>query len=280
MGSAAIFTGDVPGSGPSMTRSDQAKSPVVGLPTHEWMRLAALVTGRSHTELRGGVTLTPAQQRRFDDLVARRLSGEPLQYLEGTVVFGPVELAVDQRVLIPRPETEYLFELVGKLPAPSLVVDLCTGSGALALALKKAFPTARVIGTDVSAPALEVARANGAANGLMVDWLEGDLFEAIPGDLAGKVDLLVANPPYVAELDWARLPRDVQREPRLALVAGPGGMEAAAQVLAGVRRWLRPSGEAWVEVGEDQAQALAAQFSGQVVADQYACDRFVRVSRG
>ena len=250
---------------------------MTGLPPHERLRLVAAVTGRGRADFGGEPALTPAQQRRIDALIARRLEGEPLQYLEGTVTFGPVELSVDQRVLIPRPETEYLFELASKRSAPSLVVDLGTGSGALALALKRSFPSARVIGTDLSEAALEVAQSNATANDLSVEWLEGDLFDALPVQVAGKVDLLVSNPPYIAEGDWGALPEDVRREPRLALVAGPNGMEVAEKVLAGVRRWLASTGEAWVEVGEDQARTLAQRFSAEVVIDQYGRDRFLRI---
>ena len=247
------------------------------LPNHERLRLLTAVAGLGRWNGMSEPPLTPDQHRRFDELVARRLSGEPLQYLEGTITFGPLEMVVDHRVLIPRPETEYLFELVGKGPVPNLVVDLCTGSGALALALKHKFPSARVIGTDVSKAALEVARANGAANDLAVEWYAGDLFDAVPGQVAGMIDLVVSNPPYIAEGDWAGLPEDVRREPRMALVAGATGMEVAERVFAAVRHWLAPSGQAWVEVGEGQAQTLARQFSGQVVIDQYGHDRFVRV---
>ncbi len=248
------------------------------LPAYERVRLVAAVTGRGRAQLISELAVTPDQQARIDDLIAQRLNGEPLQYLEGTVTFGSVELAVDQRVLIPRPETEYLFELASKRPAPSLVVDLGTGSGALALALKRSFPSARVIGTDVSGAALEVASSNALANDLSVEWLEGDLFDVLPEEVKGQIDLLISNPPYVAEGDWDGLPDDVRREPRLALVGGPTGMEVAEKVLAGVRRWLAPTGEAWVEVGEDQARTLATRFSGEVVIDQYGRDRFVRVN--
>ena len=247
------------------------------LPVHERLRLVAAVTGRGRAGLREDPTVTLLQQRRIDDLIARRLEGEPLQYLEGTVAFGPIEVAVDERVLIPRPETEYLFELVGDRPAPSLVVDLGTGSGAVALALKRTLPSARVIGTDLSEAALEVAEANGISSELSVEWLAGDLFDVLPVELAGRIDLLVSNPPYVAEGAWGGLPEDVRREPRLALVAGPTGMEVAEKILTGVRRWLAPTGEAWLEVGEDQAQILAERFSAQVVIDQYGRDRYLRV---
>jgi release factor glutamine methyltransferase len=249
------------------------------LPGHERLRLVAIVTGRGRPDLRPQPALTTDQRHRLDDLVARRLNGEPLQYLEGSVAFGPIEVAVDERVLIPRPETEYLSELVGKGPAPNVVVDLCTGSGALALALKHRFPAARVIGTDLSEAAIEVAKGNGVVNDLAVEWLEGDLFNALPGEAQGQIDLLVSNPPYIAEGDWDGLPVDVRREPRQALVAGPTGMEIAKRVLAEVRAWLAPSGQGWVEVGEYQAQTLAREFSGQVVIDQYGRDRFVRVDK-
>ena len=267
------------GSALLMTRSDDSHDAKgTTLPDHERSRLVAAVTGRGRGQLLREPSLTPDQQARLDALTARRLEGEPLQYLEGTAPFGPVEVAVDKRVLIPRPETEYLFELVVNRPAPNVVVDLCTGSGALALAIKRSFPSARVIATDLSGEAIELARANGLANDLSVEWLEGDLLDALPADVAGQIDLLVSNPPYIAEGEWGGLPVDVQREPRLALIAGPTGMEVAEKILDGVRRWLGPSGEAWVEVGEEQAEMLAKTFSGEVVIDQYGRNRFVRVS--
>lgn len=248
-----------------------------GLPPHERLRLLAAAAGGGPGNGLAEPALTSEQHRYFDELVARRLSGEPLQYLEGTIQFGPLEMVVDHRVLIPRPETEYLFDLVSKGPVPSLVVDLCTGSGALALALKHRFPAARVIGTDLSEAALEAARANGVVNDLAVEWRAGDLFDAVPAQVSGMIELLVSNPPYIADGDWAGLPEDVRREPRMALVAGPTGMEVAERVLGAARDWLAPSGRGWVEVGEGQARTLARQFSGEVVIDQYGRDRFVRV---
>ena len=260
-----------------MSRNSDPEPSDLGIPEHERRRLIALVTGQRSAGIGRRVRLTRAQQAEFDSLAIRRLGGEPLQYLEGTVQFGRIEVGVDPRVLIPRPETEYLLELVANRLPPTVVVDLCTGSGAMALGLKQIFPTARVVGTDVSAGALDVATTNGVANGLVVEWYRGDLFDALPQEVAGKIELLIANPPYIAEGDWTGLPEDVQSEPRLALVAGPTGMEIAERVLGEVRHWLSPSGEAWVEVGEDQARHLADRFSAQVLKDQYGRDRFVRV---
>jgi release factor glutamine methyltransferase len=197
--------------------------------------------------------------------------------LEGTVSFGPIELAVDARVLIPRPETEYLFGLLSRRPvAPALIVDVCTGSGALALALRWRFPSARVIGTDVSAEALTVAGANGATLGLEVEWLLSDLLDALPVDLKGTVDLLVANPPYVAEAEWPRLPPDVRHEPYQALVAGPDGTELIRRLLATLPRWMAEGGEGWIEIGETQGPRLVDEFEVEIVDDQYERNRFLR----
>lgn len=213
-----------------------------------------------------------SDQAQLESLVAARQAGEPLQYLEGSVQFGPVEVAVDSRVLIPRLETEYMFDLASKATiAPRVIVDLCTGSGALALALKHVFPATRVIGTDSSADALYLARSNGSS----VEWLEGDLFAALPADLKGEVDLLVANPPYVAAGEWKALPADVRREPVEALVAGPKGTEVIERILTELGVWMAAGGEAWVEVGESQGW-LGKKHGVEVVKDQYGVDRFLR----
>lgn len=249
------------------------------LPSYEAFRLLAVATGRPIAEVRSGVDMTATEQESFEALTRRRLAGEPLQYLEGSVPFAGVEIGVDPRVLIPRPETEYLVELIAKTETePAIVLDLCTGSGALALALKERFPSARVIGTDVFPEALEVARENAAHNGLEVDWRLGDLFAALPPEIRGEVDLLVANPPYVAESEWPDLPIDVRQEPRQALVAGPVGTEIIERILRGLVQWMAPGSVAWIEIGETQGGDLANAFPISVHADQYGRARFVRWS--
>lgn len=239
------------------------------LPRHEAKRLAAVASTRED----------PVAE--FERLEQARLAGEPLQYLEGTAAFGPIELLVDDRVLIPRPETEQLWELSLRLAGgPAVVVDLCTGSGALALAWKAASPGTRVLGADVSESALEVARANSLALGLEVEWLYGDLFEALPGDLRGQVDLIVCNPPYISEAEWPDLPDDVRREPQQALVAGPDGLEVLRRVAAGSVDWLRTG--AWIvcEIGETQGPECVELFRARcdevaVLPDLAGRDRFV-----
>lgn len=218
------------------------------LPAHELRRLAD-VAGEG--------------DRALPELVARRLAGEPLQYIEGTAAFGPFDLRVDERVLVPRPETEGLWELARRrVSTPDVVVDLCTGSGALAIALAASFPAARVIGTDVSEEALDVARTNGAAHAPSVEWSQGDLFDALPPDLRGRVDLVVANPPYVATSEWGRLPRDVRHEPRVALVAGPTGLEVLRRIASESPAWLGPGGVVACEIGETQGSAARDLFAG------------------
>ena len=199
--------------------------------------------------------------RPLDELIERRLAGEPLQYIEGTAAFGPLDLKVDDRVLIPRPETEGMFELATRMVrSPEVIVDLCTGSGALALALKNRFPSAAVFATDISAEAIEVANENRYRTGHQIYLAEGDLFDPLPVAILGVVDLIVANPPYVAEVDFADLPRDVQREPRVALVSGPTGLEVIQRIGAAAASWLRPGGVIICEIGERQGVSAVSSF--------------------
>lgn len=215
------------------------------IPPHELSRLEALA----------------GPSKPLEDLVARRLGGEPLQYIEGSAAFGPLDLLVDERVLVPRPETEGLFEIASKMVRnPEVIVDLCTGSGALALALKKAFPSAAVFATDISDDALEVAAENKHRNQLDIYLAQGDLFDPLPASLLGEVDLLVANPPYVSEREFAELPEDVKREPRAALVAGSTGLEVIQSIGASASRWLRPGGVLACEIGETQGVSASSSF--------------------
>jgi release factor glutamine methyltransferase len=233
------------------------------LPPHELKRLKAVV----------------GQGRTLESLIERRLNGEPLQYIEGSAAFGPLEIVVDERVLVPRPETEGLFELASRMVRnPAVVVDLCTGSGALALALKHRFPAAAVFGTDISPDALEVAAVNRHRLGLDVYFGEGSLFDPLPAALYGQVDLLVANPPYVSEDEFDNLPDDVRREPRVALVSGPTGLEVIGSIGETAADWLRPGGVVAMEIGETQgpdAVRLLKKLPAVVRPDLLGRDRYV-----
>jgi release factor glutamine methyltransferase len=235
------------------------------LPPHELDRLRTAVTGRSRAQLLADPGLSPAERARLDELVDRRRAGEPLQYLEGRVPFGPIEVAVDPRALIPRPETEQLWETavtaLGEAGPGTPIVDVGTGSGALAIALKHAFPTAPVYATELSPAALELARENAAANGLEVTFLEGDLFAPLPKSRRGRVELVVSNPPYLSEAEWEGLPGEVRlHEPREALVAGPTGTEVLARIAEEAYWWLGTGGWLLCEIGETQGEAALGLF--------------------
>jgi release factor glutamine methyltransferase len=258
------------------------------LPPHERERLRAAATGRSRASFGARPELTLEEERRLERLEARRAAGEPLQYLEGTVQFGPIEIAVDGRALIPRPETEQVWEAavhsLGEAGPGTTIVDLGTGTGALALAMKHAFPTARVVAVDVSTRAAALAAENADRTGLVVEVLEGDLFTPLPARLRGRIDLVVSNPPYVAEHEWTGLPADVRdHEPREALVAGPEGTEVLARIAAEAYWWLGVGGWVVCEIGETQAEAARDLFSAydrEVRRDLAGRDRILVARKG
>jgi release factor glutamine methyltransferase len=202
----------------------------------------------------------PAAARRFGEMVRRRLRREPVAYVLGRKGFRNLELAVDRRVLVPRPETELLVEVALELH-PARVLDVGTGSGAIALAVADELPECEVTATDTSPAALEVARANAERLGLAerVRFVEGTLPEG------ERFDLVLANLPYVAERDWPSLqPEVTQWEPREALLAGPDGLDAYRRYFSDGGRAFRPIAArnsaalaAAVEVGEGQAPAVA-----------------------
>ena len=254
------------------------------VPDHEVKRLLVAATGRHWTDLILGVDLDAVDVERFSRFVERRRSEEPLQYIEGTASFGPIEVAVDPRVLIPRPETEQLFELAcDAVDAPNVIVDLCTGSGNLAIALKATFPNAIIYATDLSSDAVDVARANARRAGLDVTVLHGDLFEPLPDHLAGRVDLIVSNPPYIAEHELGDLPADVRdHEPISALIAGPVGDEILKRIADAASEWLRPGGVVACEISEFHGPVVAEHFSsldGEIRIDLSGKERFVIGSR-
>ena len=260
------------------------KPPATGLRDHEARRLLQLVTGLDAAGVGLLEGLEPDQEVRFKELFERRLGGEPLQYIEGTVQFGPVEVRIDPRVLIPRPETEVLWEravaALNSADDNTVIVDMGTGSGALALALKHAFPEARVYATDIDPDALEIARENVEEAGVTV--FTGDLFGALPFGMRGHVDLLISNPPYVADGD--DLPPDVRDyEPAGALFAGPQGDEVLERIAEQAFFWVRPGGWLFLEIGEtqaDRAMELFADFQCVIYEDLAGRPRILAGYRG
>lgn len=192
-------------------------------------------------------------------LIQRRLAGEPTQYVIGHKEFYGRRFAVDARVLVPRPETELLVEAaLRSVPkdAPARVLDLCTGSGCVAVTIAAERPQASVWATDLSPGALAVAKANAEALGLdgRVTFFEGDLLAPVPAE--ARFDVIVSNPPYVKSGEIAGLQREVQQEPRLALDGGADGLDVIRRLVPAALARLKPGGLLALEIGEDQGAAL------------------------
>ena len=213
-------------------------------------------------------------------LLDRRGRREPVAYILGRWGFHGLDLMVDERVLVPRPETELLVErclaLLAERPEPT-VLDVGTGSGAIALAIKAARPDAVVAAADVSADALAVAAANAAALGLAVELVESDLL----GGLSGRrFDLIASNPPYVTEAEIETLaPEVAQFEPRRALVAGPRGTEVLERLAADAPEALAPGGWLVVECGAGQAAAVRGLLESAGAAETFVAPDLAGIDR-
>ena len=205
---------------------------------------------------------TDADRTAYRELIKRRVDGWPVAYLLGEKEFFLLPFEVTPAVLIPRPETETLvgeaLGLLRKQPAAA-ALDLCTGSGCVAVTLAKNAKTARVTATDVSPDALDVARRNAARNGVAdrIDFRAGDLFEALPA--AAAFDVVATNPPYVTQTELTGLQPEVRdHEPRLALDGGPDGLAFYRRIAAGVEAYLKPGGWLLAEIGATQQDAVTA----------------------
>lgn len=220
--------------------------------------------------------LSSQEEARLEALLARRLAGEPVQYVLGSAWLMGLEFLVDARVLIPRQDTEALCEaalgfLRGREGAR--VLDLCTGSGAIGLSIAQLCPGARVTLADVSAGACEVAARNRDRLGLRADVVCGDLFCPVRGR---QFDLICCNPPYIPTADLDGLQREVRREPRIALDGGADGLDFYRRIAGEYRAFLRPGGALMLEIGWDQAEAVRALFAGgEVVRDLCGRDRVI-----
>lgn len=219
----------------------------------EWLLAQVLAVTRTDLAGNGARSLSPEEEQRFRELVARRAEREPLAYILGEWGFRGLTLLVDARVLIPRPETESLvercLELIADIPEPR-VLDIGVGSGAIALAIAHEHPGALVVATDSSLDALAVAEENRSRAGLAVELVHGELFAGQEGPL----DLVVSNPPYVGSDEIDRLEPEVAIwEPREALVAC-GATEAIAE---GARKRLAPGGSLVLETGDGKAGEVA-----------------------
>ena len=210
--------------------------------------------------------LAPEVGTRWSDWLERRAAGEPLAYLLGEKEFFGLMLEVTPDVLVPRPETELLVDWALELTPTSAsaprILDLGTGSGAIALAIKQSRPQARVSATDASPAALAVARRNAGRHALDVEWIEASWWQGLNGR---RFDLVVANPPYVREGDAALTV--LRHEPRAALASGDDGLEALRAIVAGVDRSLATGGWLLLEHGFDQAEPVRALMTAAGLED-------------
>ncbi len=222
----------------------------------------------------------------YRQLIERRARREPLAYIVDHKEFYGLDFFVDPRVLIPRPETELLVEKAIEISQPQPVIaDVGTGSGAIAVSLAVHLPQALIYATDASSVALEVAARNCRRHGVQdrVHLLQGRLLEPLPG----PVDLIVANLPYVSEVEWAQLPPEIRcYEPREALYGGPDGLDHIRRLLAQAGNYLRPEGSILLEIGATQSEAVVAlarhhfpMARAQIIKDYAGLDRVVMVRR-
>lgn len=218
-------------------------------------------------------TLSTEIEALFRSLVQRREKGEPVAYILGHKEFYGLDLIVDPAVLVPRPESELLVDLALQREFSS-VVDLGTGSGAIALAIKHQRPRARVVAVEASVAALEVARRNAARHGLDVEFRHGRWLEPLAGE---RFDIILANPPYVADGD-PHLP-DLGFEPRIALVSGPDGLDAIREIARDAPRFLRPGGWLLIEHGMGQDGAVRALLSEAGLEEVDSCPDLARIPR-
>lgn len=221
----------------------------------ERLSRAGFVAGRE--EAADLVAWAAGDRALLESLVVRRLTGEPLAWITGSVVFCGMSVRVDSGVYVPRSQTEDLARrAVARLPVDGVAIDLCTGAGAVAAILQAQRPAARVVGTDLSEAAVACARANG------VDVFVGDLFQPVPVELAGRVDLVVGVVPYVPTEALRFLQRDaLVFEPVMAFDGGPGGVDLLRRAIAGATAFLRPGAALILEMGGDQHRELSGDLA-------------------
>jgi release factor glutamine methyltransferase len=250
----------------------------------EWLLSAA--TGLSRVELYAHFDrpLSEAERASYREAIERRAAGEPLQYVTGEMPFRHIVLKVRPGVFIPRPETEVLVdEVLAAIEgvADPVVVDLCTGSGAVAISIAHERTDARVYATEIVDATAEVARENAERCGVAerVTILVGDLYGSLPEEIRGRVCAVAANPPYVPSADLADLPAEVGAfEPRIALDGGPDGLETVRRIVADARSWLAPGGLLAIETDTSTVKTavneMAAWYEGaEAIRDLTGRDR-------
>lgn len=241
-----------------------------------------LDTTRDKLYLNINDTVPNHENNRYVEFLKRRGSREPLAYLLNKKSFMDFEFYIDERVLIPRPETELLIENLldfGKNSIKSKIrlLDLCTGSGVLAVTISNYWPEASIVAVDISDGALAVAQINADQLKGRVDFRQGDLFEPIKGE---KFDIIVSNPPYISQTEYEECSPEVMKEPALALLAGEDGLDFYRRIAQEAQGYLRPGGRILMEIGCGQALEVRTLFEEQgykclVYSDLASLDRIV-----
>lgn len=243
----------------------------------EW--IVSLILDIKRNELNTENLVTPKYIEQIEKIVQERITGRPLWYCIGNVDFYGYKINVDERVLIPRPETELLVEQVLKVTNnKSKILDLCTGSGAIAIAVQKE-SSANVFATDISNEAIELARENAFCNNAEIEFLCGDLFEPLNGN---KFDVIVSNPPYIKKEDLSSLQKEIRDyEPMLALDGGEDGLDFYKKIACEFKKYLNEGGILLLEIGYDQGEQVKSLFSDysqvEIIKDYENNDRIVKV---
>lgn len=247
----------------------------------EFLLAHLLHTSRTWLTAFGQEPLPADKQQAYERLVARHAAGEPLAYITGFQPFCNLEISVTPDVLIPRPETEELVDWAAHFfnpAAPLKILDLCTGSGCIALALAAQLPHACVTAVDISPRALQVARHNAERLKLQekITFIESDLWEKVQGNF----DIIVSNPPYIPSGDLPGLMREVQAEPALALDGGPDGLQLTRQIIRRAGRFTHAGSILGLELCQGQPAGVAALLNGlgwraTVKKDIFGIERFV-----
>lgn len=251
----------------------------------EFLLAAALQSSRTRVLAFSSETVGQKEADAFVHFIEQKKVGKPVSYITGETDFCSLTLRSDERALAPRPETEELVEFCCKLfekGADPAILDLCTGSGCIALALAAKFPRAQVTAVDISAQALSLATENARITKLQekVKFLQSNLFEQV----SGRFDLIVSNPPYIPTAQLTGLSAEVQQEPRLALDGGEDGLVVIRQIVQLAGDYLNPRGVLAMEIGIAEAEAVCAlfdanQWEGGVKKDFAGVERFVFARR-
>lgn len=229
--------------------------------------IVCTLLGKSRTEILAfGESVFPEdKQELLHKIIKEKIAGLPLEYIFNSADFLGHKFYVDNRVLIPRPETEELvLKTQKKLKhTPKNILDLCTGSGCIGISLALNYPSAQITCSDISAPALEVAKQNAKTHKAKINFVESDLFN----NLQGKFDLIISNPPYIKENDILTLSNEVKQEPRLAQIGGKEGTEIIEKIIQAAPKFLTPGGLLALEIGDKEGQKVLQFFSRDIWSD-------------